>query len=248
MKIDIYNHVMPTPYLEAMKQHLKDPGILKRMTNLRMLWDIEARVQMLDEKFPDVQQVLTLSLPSPELVGGPDLSPELARIANDGLAAMVAKWPKKFPAFVASLPMNNVPAALEEMDRAIAKLGARGVQICSSVNGRALDEPEFFPVFERAVKKHDVPIWMHPARPASRSDYVGEPKSKYEIWQVLRLAVRDQRRHVAHGVLGLLREASRHAPHHPPLRRHDPVLLRPSRDAVGAARQPQRPTRTTSSC
>src|SRR5258705_12148732 len=70
MKIDIYNHVMPTPYLEAMKQHLKDPGILKRMTNLRMLWDIEARVQMLEEKFPDVQQVLTLSLPSPSWSGG----------------------------------------------------------------------------------------------------------------------------------------------------------------------------------
>src|SRR5712664_1841068 len=156
MKIDIFNHVMPVPYLDMMKQHLKDPGILKRMSNLRMLWDIEARVRMLEEKFPDVQQVLTLSLPSPELVGGPELAPELARIANDGMAGMTAKWPKKFPAFIASLPMNNVPAALTEMDRAIAKLGERGV-----------------------------PIWMHPARPGSRPDYVGEQKSKYEIWQVL---------------------------------------------------------------
>jgi len=185
MKIDIYNHVMPVPYLEMMKQHSKDPGIVKRMSNLRMLWDIEARVQMLDDKFPDVQQVLTLSLPSPELVGGPELAPELARIANDGMADMVRKWPKKFPAFIASLPMNNVSAALEEMDRAIGKLEARGVQICTSVAGRPLDEPEYFPVFERAAKKHDVPIWMHPARPATRADYAGEAKSKYEIWQVL---------------------------------------------------------------
>jgi uncharacterized protein len=184
-KIDIYNHVMPMKYLDMMKQHSKDPGIVKRMTGLRMLWDIEARVKMLDEKFPDVQQVLTLSLPSPELVGGPELSPELARIANDGMAGMVAKWPAKFPAFVASLPMNNVPAALEEMDRAIGKLGARGVQVATSVNGRPLDEPEFFPVFERVTKKHDLPIWMHPARPATRADYVNEQKSKYEIWQVL---------------------------------------------------------------
>ncbi|HEY6864502.1 MAG TPA: amidohydrolase family protein [Burkholderiales bacterium] len=184
-KIDIYNHVMPHKYLEMMKVHSKDPGIVKRMTSLRMLWDIEARVKMLDEKFPDVQQVLTLSLPSPELVGGPELSPELARIANDGMADMVAKWPDKFPAFVASLPMNNVPAALEEMDRAIGKLGARGVQIATSVNGKPLDDPEYFPVFERVTNKHDLPIWMHPARPATRADYVNEPKSKYEIWQVL---------------------------------------------------------------
>ncbi len=136
MKIDIFNHVMPMLYLDMMKRHLKDQGMLKRMSNLRMLWDIEARVQMLDEKFPDVQQVLTLSLPSPELMGGPELSPELARIANDGMAGMVAKWPKKFPAFVASLPMNNVPAALEEMDRAIGKLEARGAR-CSSAPRRS---------------------------------------------------------------------------------------------------------------
>jgi uncharacterized protein len=185
MKIDIYNHVMPVRYLEILKTHSKDAGMVKRMSGLRMLWDIEARVQMLDAKFPDVQQVLTLGLPSPELLGGPDLSPELARIANDGMADMTAKWPKKFPAFVASLPMNNVPAALDEMDRAIGKLGARGVQICTNVNGRPLDEPEFFPVFERVTQKHDLPIWMHPARPGTRADYVSEQKSKYEIWQVL---------------------------------------------------------------
>ena len=184
MKIDIYNHVMPVAYLEKVKQHSKDPGIVKRMSSLRMLWDIEARVQMLDQ-WPDVQQVLTLSLPSPELVGGPDLSPELARIANDGMAEMVQKRPNKFPAFVASLPMNNVPAAVEEMDRAIGTLGARGVQVCTSVNGRPLDEPEFFQVFERVTGKHNLPIWMHPARPATRADYVNEQKSKYEIWQVL---------------------------------------------------------------
>ena len=184
MKIDIYNHVMPVRYLEMMKQHFKDAGIVKRMSGIRVLWDIEARVEMLGQ-WPEVQQVLTLSLPGPELVGGPDLSPELARIANDDMAAMCAKWPKKFPAFVASLPMNNVPAALEEMDRAITGLGARGVQILTSVNGRPLDEPEFFPVFERVTQKYGMPLWMHPARPASRADYPTESKSKYEIWQVL---------------------------------------------------------------
>jgi uncharacterized protein len=78
-----------------------------------------------------------------------------------------------------------VPAALEEMDRAIGKLGARGVQILTSVNGRPLDDAEFYPVFERVTKHHDLPIWMHPARPATRADYVTETKSKFEIWQVL---------------------------------------------------------------
>jgi predicted TIM-barrel fold metal-dependent hydrolase len=154
------------------------------MTGVRMLWDNDSRVAMLDKR-PDLQQVLTMYQPGPELVGGPDLSPALARIANDDMAAMCARWPKKFPAFVASLPMNNVPAALEEMDRAISKLGARGVQILTSVNGRPLDDAEFLPVFERVTNQYDLPIWMHPARPATRPDYVTETTSRYEIWQVL---------------------------------------------------------------
>ena len=185
MKIDIFNHVMPQAYLELVKTHSKEPGMVKRMSGLRMLWDIEHRVAMLREKFPDVRQVLTLSLPGPELLGGPEQSPGFARVANDGMAEMVKKWPQEFPAFVASLPMNNPAKALEEMDRAIGTLGARGIQILTSVAGRPLDDPEFLPIFERATEHHDVPIWMHPARPASRADYAGEPKSKYEIWQVL---------------------------------------------------------------
>src|SRR6185295_1035561 len=167
------------------KQHSKEAGMVKRMSNLRMLWDIEHRVEMLRTKFPDVRQVLTLGLPSPEHLGGPDKSPEFARVANDGMAQMCLKWPRQFPAFVASVPMNNIPEALKEMDRAIDRLGAKGVQIITSVAGRPLDEPEFFPVFERMANHHDRPIWMHPARPANRPDYPGEPKSKYEIWQVL---------------------------------------------------------------
>jgi uncharacterized protein len=185
MKIDIFNHVMPQAYLELVKAHSKEPGMVKRMSGLRMLWDIEHRVAMLREQFPEVKQVLTLSLPAPELLGGPDRSPEFARVANDGMAEMCRQWPNEFPAFVASLPMNNVAAALEEMDRAVGTLNARGIQVISSVAGRPLDDPEFFPVFERITNVHDMPIWMHPARPASRADYAGEPKSKYEIWQVL---------------------------------------------------------------
>jgi aminocarboxymuconate-semialdehyde decarboxylase len=184
-KIDIYNHVLPQAYLELVKTHSKEAGMVKRMSSIRMLWDIEYRVAMLREKFPDVRQVLTLGLPAPELLGGADKSPEFARVANDGMAEMVKRWPDEFPAFIASLPMNNPAEAVKEMDRAIGTLGARGIQIISHVAGRPLDDPEFLPIFERATNHHKVAIWMHPARPASRPDYAGEPKSKYEIWQVL---------------------------------------------------------------
>ena len=184
VKLDIYNHVLPPPYLDLIKQRYKDAGVVKRLMQVRALWDMDARVEMLLE-FPDVKQVLTLSTPSPEALCGPEESPAAARIANDGLAEICARWPDKFPAFVAALPMNNVPAALKEMDRAINELGARGIEVKTNVNGRPLDDPEFFPVFERATNHHDVPVWMHPIRSATMSDYVAEPKSRYEIWQVM---------------------------------------------------------------
>lgn len=184
-KLDIYNHVMPPAYFELVKAHSKDAGLVKRMAGIRMLWDLEARAAMLVEKFPDVAQVLTLSAPSPEMLGGPLESPAFARVANDGMAEICKRWPDQFPVFVASLPMNNVAEALREMDHAIDTLGARGIQLLTSVNGRPLDDPEFFPVFERMARHHQLPVWMHPFRPGTRSDYPEEGRSLYEIWQVL---------------------------------------------------------------
>src|SRR5690554_2081786 len=109
-KIDIYSHVMPQRYLDIMREHSRDPGIVKRMSNLRMLWDMDARLEMLAQ-WPEVQQVLTLALPPPESLGDGSRSAEFARVANDDMAAIVDKAPNRFPAFVASLPMNNVEAA-----------------------------------------------------------------------------------------------------------------------------------------
>lgn len=159
----------------------KDKGAIKRWLTIPVLYDLEARLKMMGG-FPGYQQVLTLSNPPIEMIAGPEESPELARLANDGMAEIRDAHPDQFPAFVASLPMNNVPAALEEMERAITVLGARGIQVFTNVNGRPLDDEEFLPIFEAAVNRYDVPIWMHPARGAHMPDYASESKSKYEIW------------------------------------------------------------------
>ena len=184
VKIDIYNHVMPPAYLDLVKAHGKEPGIVKRMSQLRMLWDMPARVAMLAQ-FPDVQQIISLAVPSPDMLGGPQDSPSYARVANEGMAEICRQWPEQFPGFVASLPMNNPDAALLEMDYAIDVLGAKGVQILTSVNGQAMDHHSVFPIFERITHHHRLPVWMHPTRPGSRSDYPSEDRSQYEIWQVL---------------------------------------------------------------
>ncbi|HYA45926.1 MAG TPA: amidohydrolase family protein [Burkholderiales bacterium] len=185
LKLDIFPHIFPKAFFDRMKAVAeRNPSLaaqIKRWLHIPVLWDLDARLKMM-ERFPGYQQILTLSLPAIEFLAPPEESPELARLANDGMAEIVARHPDRFPAFVASLPMNNVPEALKEMDRAIGELGAKGVQIFTNMNGRPLDEPEFYPIFERMVRKYDLPIWVHPTRGAKFADYPGEAKSKYEIW------------------------------------------------------------------
>src|ERR1700749_5064748 len=100
-KIDIYNRELPPKYFELVKTRSKDAGIVKRMAGLPMLWDLEARAKMLAQKFPDVVQVLTLSAPAPEYLGGLEESPGFARVANEGMAEICKRWPEQFPVFVA---------------------------------------------------------------------------------------------------------------------------------------------------
>jgi aminocarboxymuconate-semialdehyde decarboxylase len=99
------------------------------------------------------------------------------------MADYVTKYPDRFPGFVASMPMNNPDAALDEIDRAIKQLKAVGIQFFSNVNGAPLDLPELKPLFEK-MAGYDLPIWIHPARGANFPDYLTEEKSKYEIWFV----------------------------------------------------------------
>lgn len=184
MKIDAYSHILPERYFERMRELVVDPGALRRWLELPALHDLDARLRMMDEFGTGYQQILTLSSPPIELLAGPTDSADLARLANDTMREICEKHPDRFPAFVASLPMNNPDAALAELDFAIDELGARGVQIFTNVNGRPLDEPEFRPIFDEMARRN-LPIWMHPARSAAIPDYPTEQTSKYEIWWAL---------------------------------------------------------------
>jgi predicted TIM-barrel fold metal-dependent hydrolase len=180
VKVDIFPHIFPKRFFDRMVEVAPDKGAIKRWLHIPVLWDLDARLQMMEE-FGEYQQVLTLSLPTIESLGPPNVTPELARLANDGMAEICKKHPDRFPAWVASLPMNNVPACLEEMTRTIEHMDAKGIQIFTNVNGRPLDDPEFAPIFEK-MHQYDLPIWMHPTRGPKMTDYASEEKSKYEIW------------------------------------------------------------------
>lgn len=176
-KIDVFNHVLPIKFFERIGDY-KDIG--KRMREVPMLVDLDTRFRVMD-RFPDYVQVLSAGMPPIEALAGPDASPELAEICNDGMAELCQRYPERFPTFIASLPLNNPDASIRELTRAVNMLNARGVQVFSNINGKPLDAPEFAPLFA-AMAKLDLPIFLHPARGADFADYKSEQKSKFELW------------------------------------------------------------------
>ena len=170
MVIDIFNHFMPKAYFDRLGDFIPGHPVLTAFPRLQPLVDLEARLRLMDE-FGEMQHVISLANPPPELV----------RFANDSLAEVCRKHPDRFPAFIASLPMNNVEASLAEIDRAVKHLGARGVQMFTNVAGKPLSAPEYRPLFARMVQ-HDLPVWVHPMRAAQFSDYATEKESQNEIW------------------------------------------------------------------
>lgn len=177
--LDIFTHFMPKPFLDRLGDLIPGHPVLTAFPRIKTLWDVDARLALLDE-FDGLQQVLSLANPPVELIAPPDRSPEVARMANDALAAICHQHPDRFPTFVASLPMNNVEAALAEIDRAIG-IGARGVQVFTNVAGEPLSAKKFRPVFAH-MARHDLPIWVHPMRSAQFPDYASETASENEIW------------------------------------------------------------------
>lgn len=181
--IDVFTHFFPPLYARKFQEMAPGQGMFRRSMQVIPLWDLDARFRLMDE-FGDYRQVISLGSPPIETFAGPDISPDLARIGNDGMAELVARHPDRFAGFLMALPMNHPDATLLEAQRATHDLGAAGAQVYSNVDGKPLDSPELSPLLDW-FHTAGVPIFIHPARSERFPDYRTEERSKYEIWWAL---------------------------------------------------------------
>jgi len=72
-----------------------------------------------------------------------------SRDANNEIRDMITSWPDRF-AGLATLPMQDVPAAIAELERVMVQLGFKGAMINDQVNGRTLDDAAFLPFWKAA--------------------------------------------------------------------------------------------------
>jgi len=150
MKLDIFNHLFPKKYYDRMlKVAPNGKDMHKRVREIPCIVDLSARFRIMDKFGEDYAQVISLPSPPIEVFGPPPVSTDLAKLANDGMAELVHKYPKRFPGFVASLPMNNPDAAAREAERAVRDLNACGVQVFTNVLGTPLSAA-FMPLVPEA--------------------------------------------------------------------------------------------------
>jgi len=121
--------------------------------------DLDLRLSIMDRQGMDMQVLSPASsyffywMPATE-------SLEFARWLNDRFAETVAKHPQRFVA-LASVPIQDAATAAVELDRAITRLGLRGAEIASNINGRYFDDPAFDPFWE-AAQALDALLFVHP--------------------------------------------------------------------------------------
>src|SRR6266403_249920 len=173
--IDIHAHLVPKSLWQAAEagrewhgfRHEPGDGIGSMLgggrrtsfTSPKVRFTPEERLKDMDAQGVDVQVV---SIHSPFFGYHLDSAQcrALAREVNDEIATMTRQWPTRF-AGLATLPVQDVKAAIGELERAVTVLGLKGAELDTQVNGKQWDEPEFLPFFKAAEQMGAV-LFFHP--------------------------------------------------------------------------------------
>src|SRR5437867_11989512 len=103
LKLDIFPHTFPQAFFERVKAIAEQSPTLaaqiKRWLHIPVLWDLEARLRMM-ERFPGYKQILTLSLPAIEF-----LAPQTSR--RSSRAWRTTAWRRSSPGTRANFPPSS---------------------------------------------------------------------------------------------------------------------------------------------
>ena len=172
--IDVHDHYYPPAYLDAL---ISNPGNV-RVTHdregnpllhypgdyniaVRGHRDIAYREEVLAQFGVD-RQILTLTTPGTH-VEAPKRAAVLAALVNDGFASVVAERGRRFSA-LGTLPLNDPQASAAELRRCLSELRFAGAMLFSNVNGVALADRRFWPVYEVANDRGAI-LHIHPTSP-----------------------------------------------------------------------------------
>lgn len=165
-KIAIEEHFAIEETLDG-AMNFKSSEVMKLMR--AAILDIHGQRLRLMDRHGIEMMVLSLNAPAIQSIRDPRRAIELAKLANDTLAAEIAKRPDRYSGF-AALPMQDPEAASAELLRGVRELGLRGALVNgysdTAEPGRALyyDVLPYEP-FWRTLQMLDVPLYLHTRDP-----------------------------------------------------------------------------------
>jgi uncharacterized protein len=162
--IALEEHFVTLAFLDGPHRELKERAEQvggRFATLVEQLLDIgDGRVAAMNAAGVDMQ-ALSLTAPGVEQLKGEEAK-AFARSTNVALAEAVRRHPARFFG-LAALPIGDPPAALAELERAVAEGGFKGIVINGHHRGRYLDDRFFWPVLARA-EALKLPIYLHPTQ------------------------------------------------------------------------------------
>lgn len=123
----------------------------------------EGRIKKMDECGVDMQ-ILSLSYPALEPFKKAD-AVEVARMMNDVTSEAVKRYPDRFAGFCC-IPLQDPQAAVDELERAVTKLGLVGAMVNINTPDRWLSDPKFEVIFEK-LNRLEVPFYLHTDGPST---------------------------------------------------------------------------------
>jgi aminocarboxymuconate-semialdehyde decarboxylase len=174
--VDMHCHYL-NPVVNAKTAHLNaaqyDPTVIyanaltnetnkKQMaTRAPKLTGVTERLVDMDRMGVDIQAVC----PAPYhffYFTEPGYGAELAREVNEGIAQVAADTPDRFVG-MGTVPLQDSQLAIKELNYCVKKLGMRGIEICTNVNGKNLTDPSLkLDKFFARCEELGVVIFMHP--------------------------------------------------------------------------------------
>jgi aminocarboxymuconate-semialdehyde decarboxylase len=199
--IDIHAHVIPRSLWKAVDagqdwygfRHEAGAGLgtimgCGKRTTLptpKMRYTPEQRLKDMDAQGTDVQ---VLSTHTPFMGYHLDIAQgqALARDVNQEIAEMAREWPTRF-AGLATLPMQDVKSAIDELEYAVTRLGLKGAELDTQVNGEQWDDPKFRPFF-KAAEQMGALLFFHPQ---PQNNFLMDRVPRYRLFNSLGVILDD---------------------------------------------------------
>lgn len=184
-RIDSQSHLFSEEFLTLLEKRKKSPYVYRKGDERYVVvgdWHrrlmpkhTDAKAKIEDMNQAGIQMAaLSINDPGPELFGKD--SGTMAVLLNDFIADAVKQHSTRFFG-LATLPFHSGDAMLREFERAVDKLGMKGILLYSNLDGKFPDEPQFRPLYAEAERR-GIPILLHPGLPMTYnavSDYQMAP-------------------------------------------------------------------------